>query len=148
MTYNHSHPIANLFTTINDYANMEKVNGVTETPVPRINIGLIVLTRASLFAKNVRIWQALPNAHKSWLTFKKIFRTAQRAIKQIQTTTTTETIGYHQSANAAAIIYEFVIYITTLSSDKDSKFSTPTSPQQAAEQQAEQKMQKHLASIT
>ena len=63
--YDHSHPIVNLFRSINDYANMAKSNGSTETPVQLINISLIVLTRALIFASNVRIWQALPDAHKS-----------------------------------------------------------------------------------
>ena len=81
MTYNNPCPIANLFTAINDYFNMAKSNEATETPVQIINIGLIVLTRASIFANNVQQWQVLPDAIKSWPTFKKHFRTAQRAIK-------------------------------------------------------------------
>ena len=64
-TYDHSCPIANLFTSINDYADMAEANGATETPVQLINISLIFLTRASIFSNNVRIWQALPDDHKS-----------------------------------------------------------------------------------
>ena len=95
-TYDHSHPIANLFTAINDYANMAEANGSTEIPVQIINIGLIILTRASIFASNVRRRLDLPDNLQSWPTFKKYFLTAQKAIKQIQPTITTETLGYHQ----------------------------------------------------
>ena len=84
---------------------MAESNGSTETPVQLINIGIIVLTRALIYANDVRIWQALPDAHKSWPIFRKHFRTAQRSIKQIQPTITMDTLGYHQSANSAAIIY-------------------------------------------
>ena len=73
---------------------MAEANGATETPGRLINIGLIFLMRASIFPNNVRIWQDLPNAHKSWTTFKKNFRTAQRAIKQSQPTITMYTLGY------------------------------------------------------
>ena len=126
---------------------MAESNRATETSVRLINIGLIILTRASIFANNVRIWQALPDAHKSWPNFKKHFRTYQIAIKQSQPTITTDTLGYHQSDNAAAIIDEVVSRITTSSTDKESQFSTPISPLQAAKQQAEHQLQQHLVRV-
>ena len=147
MTYGHSRPIANLSTAINNYANMAEANGSTETPVQLMNICLIVLTRDSIFPNDVRIWQALPDAHKSWPTFKIHFCTAQIAIIQSHTTITTDTFVYHQSANAAVIIDKVVSRITTSSAGEESQFSTPTSPLQAAEHQAEQQFQQHLASI-
>ena len=55
-SYNHARPVASLFTAINYYANMAEANGATETPVQLINIVLIVLTRASIFASDVRKW--------------------------------------------------------------------------------------------
>ena len=54
--YNHSCPIANLFTTVNDNANMAEASGATETPEQLINIGLIVLTRHTFFFNNIRLW--------------------------------------------------------------------------------------------
>ena len=123
MTYDQSCSIANLFTAINYYANMAESNGATKTPVQLINIGLIALTQASIFANNVCICQSLSNAHKSWPTFKKHYRTTQRSIKQIQTTITTYNIGYTKSANAAVIVDELIICITTTSTDKESQLS-------------------------
>ena len=98
---------------------MAKANGSTETPVQLINIGLVVLTRASIFTNDVRIWQALPDTLKSWPIFKKHFRTAQRSIKQIHPTINSNTLGYHQSSNAAAIIDKVVSLITTPSADEE-----------------------------
>ena len=63
-TYDHSHQVSNLFTVINNYANMVEANGATETPVQIINIGLIILTRASIFAIGGRRWQRLKHALK------------------------------------------------------------------------------------
>ena len=70
-TYNHSRPIAYQFTAINDYANMAEANGATETPVQIINIGLIALTRSSIFANKACIWQDLSDALNSCPTFKE-----------------------------------------------------------------------------
>ena len=56
ITYDHSFPISNLLTAINDYANISEANGSTKTPVQLVNTGLIILTRASIFANDVRIW--------------------------------------------------------------------------------------------
>ena len=75
---------------------MAEASRSTETPVQHFNIGLIVLTRASIFVSDVRKWQALPEADKTWPNFKMHFRTAQKAIKQSQPITTTDTLGYHQ----------------------------------------------------
>ena len=79
--YDHARPVASLFAAINDYANMAEASGATETPVQLINIGLIILTHASIFASDVRKWQALPDADKTWPNFKMHFCTAQKAIK-------------------------------------------------------------------
>ena len=54
-TYDHSQPIANLFTRINKYTNMVETNGSTETPVQMINIYLIALISSSIFSNDVRI---------------------------------------------------------------------------------------------
>ena len=53
-TYNHARPIANLFTKINDYANLAEAANATETPAQLINMGLIILTRCTIFATDIR----------------------------------------------------------------------------------------------
>jgi hypothetical protein len=101
IAYDHSRPIANLFTSINDYAHMAEASGATETPEQLINIGLIIVTRATIFATDIRVWNAKPAATKTWLEFKTHFREAQKAIKRSQPPTTTDTLGYHGEANSA-----------------------------------------------
>ena len=127
---------------------MAEASGATETPVQLINIGLIVLTHDSIFARDVRKWQALLDADKTWTNSKMQFRTAQKAMKQSQPITTTDTLGYHQEVNAASIIDEFMSRITSSSSiDDGASFSLPASTTQAAKQIAEHHLQQQLASI-
>ena len=77
-TYNHSKPIMNIFTAINDYANMAKVAKAAETQTQLINIGLIIITpRSTIFSSDTRKWNSKPEAGKTWLTFKAHFKEAQ-----------------------------------------------------------------------
>ena len=43
-TYNHSRPIMNIFTAINDYANMAEAAEAPKMMTQLINIGLLVIT--------------------------------------------------------------------------------------------------------
>ena len=49
-TYNHFKPIVNIFTAINDYANMAEAAEATETQTQLINIGLIIITGSTIFS--------------------------------------------------------------------------------------------------
>jgi hypothetical protein len=55
--YDHSCPIAKLFTAITDYAHMAEASGATETSKQLINIGLIIITRATIFTNSIRAWK-------------------------------------------------------------------------------------------
>jgi hypothetical protein len=100
-TYNHSRPILNVFTAINEYANMADAAGAAETATQLINIGLIIITRSTIFASDIRKWHDKPGGDKDWPNFKEHFKTAQRAIKQSQPTATIDLLGYHEQAAAA-----------------------------------------------
>jgi hypothetical protein len=99
--YEHYRPIANLFTAITDYAHMVEASGATKTPEQLINIGLIVITRATIFTNDIRAWNETLPAAKTWPGFKTHFRTAQKTIKRSQPSTTTDALGYHRKANSA-----------------------------------------------
>jgi hypothetical protein len=143
-SYDHSRPVANLFTAINDYAHMAEASGATETPEQLINIGLIVLTRATIFSNDIRAWNAFVVAAKTWPAFKTHFRDAQKAIKRSQPLTTTDTLGFHDKANAAAIIDDVMSRISIPSTDSDDLSATESSN---AEQLADQQLQQHLANM-
>jgi hypothetical protein len=60
-TYNHAHPIVNIFTEINEYSNMANAAHAAETPTQLINTGIIIITRSTIFSSNIRKWHNKPN---------------------------------------------------------------------------------------
>jgi hypothetical protein len=143
-TYDHSRPIANLFTAITaGYAHMAEASGATKTPEQLINIGLIVITRATIFTNDIRAWNEKLAATKTWPEFKTHFRTAQKAIKRSQLLTTTDTLGYHREANAAKEGDDAVSHISLSSNDGDELTVAET----AAAELADQQLETHLANI-
>jgi hypothetical protein len=83
---------------------MAEAANVAETPAQLINIGLINITRATIFASDIRKWHTRPALEKTWPHFKDHFKNAQKAIKLSQPATTTDTLGYHEQVNAATEI--------------------------------------------
>jgi hypothetical protein len=107
-TYNHARPIINIFTAINEYGNMTKAADAAETPKQLINIGLIIITRSTIFASNIRKWHAKPDVKKTWPAFKTHFKEVQKAIKQSQPAITMDSLGYHEQANAVSIVDQVI----------------------------------------
>jgi hypothetical protein len=140
--YQHARPVANIFTAITKYADMAEAAESAETTTQLINIGLIIITRPTVFANDIRNWHERPQADKTWPNFRTHFRDAQRAIIRSLPATTTDSLGYHEQANAASVasVVDQVI-------DRLSTQHTPDSaitPDSAAEQLAEQQMQFQL----
>jgi hypothetical protein len=111
-TYNHAKPIANVFTAIHEYANMADVANSAETPTQLINIGLIIITRSTLFASDIRKWHGREAPEKTWTAFKTHFKEAQREIKRSQPAVMADSLGYHQ-VNAATIVDQVIERLTT-----------------------------------
>jgi uncharacterized membrane protein YgcG len=141
-TYNHSRPIVNLFTAITKYANMADAANSSKTPTQLINIGLIIITRSTIYANDIRIWHDKPLLERTWLTFKEHFKTAQRAIKRSQPIVTTDSLGYHEQANAASLVDQVIDRLTT-----QQEADTAITSANSAELLAEQQMQQHLANM-
>jgi hypothetical protein len=77
----------NIFTAINDYANMAKA---PEMLTQLINIRLIIITRSTIFSSDIRKWNGKPEVDRTWPAFKTHFREAQKAIKRSQPAVTTD----------------------------------------------------------
>ena len=107
-TYDHTKPIINIFTAINDYANMAEAAEATETQTQLINIGLIIITRSTIFSSDIRKWNSRPEDEKTWTTFKTHFKEAQCDIKRSQQVVTTNSLGFHGQANAAAMVDQVI----------------------------------------
>jgi hypothetical protein len=142
-TYDHSRPIANLFSAITDYAHMAEASDATETPEQLISIGLIVIPRSTIFTNDIRAWNETLPAAKTWPEFKTHFRTAQKAIKRSQPSTTTNALGYHREANAAKEGNNAVSRISLSSTDGNTLSVAET----AAAELADQQLETHLANL-
>jgi hypothetical protein len=137
-TYDHSKPILQMFTHINEYNLMADHAHSAETPQQMINLGLIIITKSNVFASNIQKWHARPDADKTWQNFKTHFIEAQQAIRQSQPTITTDSLGYHGQANAATTVDEV---ISKLSSQQS------TASEATAKQQMQQAVN-HMANST
>jgi hypothetical protein len=137
--YNHARPIVNIFTATNEYANMAEAADAPETTTQLINIGLIIITKSTVFASDIRKWHEKPDVEKTWPTFKDHFKEAQKAIKKSQPNITADSLGYHDQANATTIVDQV---IEKLTAQRDAE--TATHPEPTTEQIAEHQMQQQL----
>jgi hypothetical protein len=55
----------NIFTDINEYANMAEAAHAAETTTQLINIGIIIITRSTIFSSDIRKWHKKPNGDKT-----------------------------------------------------------------------------------
>jgi hypothetical protein len=83
-TYNHARPIVIIFTAINKYAHMVDAANATKTPEQLINLGIIIITRSTIFSSNIRKWHDKAAADKTWPTCKDHFKATHKAIKKSQ----------------------------------------------------------------
>ena len=79
--YVHADPIENGFDKINEYANMSEAYGITEPEVQLIEMGLIILSNAVIFADDIGEWNAKPKHTKTWDSFQAHFVAAQTTYK-------------------------------------------------------------------
>jgi hypothetical protein len=146
--YNHARPIVNIFTAINDYANMAEAAEASETTSQLTNIGLIIITRSTIFASDIRKWHEKPDDEKTWPTFKEHFKAAQKAIKKSQPTTTTDSLGYHEQANSVAGIADQVIDRLSAQHDHETTITSESpNPHYVPDPQVQQQLQ-HMANST
>jgi hypothetical protein len=103
INYEHGTHIMKIFTAINKYARKAEFAGVYETTPHLINMGLVIITKANIFADDIRAWNTKPNNDKTWPDFIEHFKKAQREIKASQPVITTDVLGLHGQANAATI---------------------------------------------
>ena len=115
---------------------MAEAAHAAETTEQLINIGIIIITQSTIFSSNIRKWHDKPIADRTWPNFKEHFKAAQRAIKKSQPATTTDSLGYHEQANAAETIVDQVI--DRLSSQRDN--ATTITAETLAEQQMQQQL--------
>ena len=97
--YVHDDPIITIFNKIHKYAAMAEAQGAPETDQQLINIGMVIIQNATIFATHVEDWEKRIAANKTWPHFKTFFTNAQIAYKKARPTTTIAEQGYSNQAN-------------------------------------------------
>ena len=104
--YVHGDPMETVFDRIQDYANMAEAYGVAEPEVQLIEIGLIIIMNAIIFADDVGHWNALEPYLKTWENFQSHFIKAQTSYKKNRPAPTSASMGYTvppEQANAVIL---------------------------------------------
>jgi hypothetical protein len=84
---------------------------------------------STIFSSNIRKWNSKPEADKTWPMFKANLKEAQWDINWSQPAITTDSLGFHGQANAAAIVNQVIECLS-------------------AEQQMQQEIQQEMANAT
>ena len=124
---------------------MAKAVESEETTTQLINSGLIMITQSTVFATDIRQWHELPLADKTWIRFKTHFKSAQRAIIRSQPSVTTDSLGYHEHANAASVATVVDQVIDRFQAKQNA--NSAITPDSAVEMLAGQQMNFHLANM-
>ena len=96
MQYVHAEPIEHVFDKINDYATMSEAYHERVAPEERlIQMGLVILINAGIFADKIMEWNKKDPLNKSWDNFQKHFIKAQTTYKKNRPTETSASLlGY------------------------------------------------------
>ena len=95
----------NVFDKIQDYANMAEAYGIPESEIQLIDMGLIIIMNAVIFADDVGTWNALKSSSKTWENFQNHFIQAQTSYKANRLAETSATLGYTTpGAQANAVV--------------------------------------------
>ena len=74
--YTLSSPIDTIFTEVEDLAGYAKINGDTMTQQQTIAKAYIILNKCGILKEDIKTWNRLQAAHKTWIAFKIHFRRA------------------------------------------------------------------------
>jgi hypothetical protein len=99
--YDHDKSITKLFQSFNDHQLYAMAGKNPYTPQQLINMATITITRANIFQSDIREWNDQAEAAKTWPLFQTHFHDAQKAIKKSQPDVPTDSLGFHEQANAA-----------------------------------------------
>ena len=86
INYTPASPIDTIFTAVEDLADYSELNGDTMTQQQTIAKAYIILNNSCQLKEEIKTWNRLDAAHKTWIAFKIHFR---RAHKEYSKTTNT-----------------------------------------------------------
>ena len=123
--YVHADPIENVFEAIQTYADMAEAHGTPESQQQLMDMALMIITSASIFADDVKAWNLFPT--KTWPLFQSHFIQAQFTYKQARPSETASSLGYSTASpqanlvedTTAAVLHENNAYIAELEAFKE-----------------------------
>jgi hypothetical protein len=116
---------------------MAEAPNASKTPTQLINIGIIIITKSTIFSTDIRKWYIQPDNEKTWPNCKDHFKAAQKEIKKGQPKITTDSLGFHPQANAATLVDQVTNRLATQRDDVD---ATTITEESVAEQQMQQQL--------
>jgi hypothetical protein len=87
---------------------MVEAANATETPTQLINIRIIIITKSTIFSSDIRKWHIKLDVNKTWSNFKDHFKAAQKDIKKSQPGINTDSLGFHDQADALALTNQVI----------------------------------------
>ena len=100
MQYHPADPMILLFNPIDKLIKMGIAASIPYTEEQVLDIGLTVVRNTRDFEKALGDWEALPATGKTWKTFQKHFKNAQKQLKAIRGPTMQQA-GYHHANHLA-----------------------------------------------
>ena len=103
LQYTHQDPIENIFDKINDFSTMADAYGNPESDKMLIELGMVVMMKAVIFADDIGDWHNKPETSKTWSAFQQHFISAQTSYKKNRPAETSASLGYsvpQEQANA------------------------------------------------
>ena len=98
LQYVHQDPMENVFDKINNFSTMADAYGNPESDAMLIELGMVVLMKAVIFADDIGDWHDKPTASKTWSAFQNHFIAAQTAYKKNRPAETSASLGYSAPA--------------------------------------------------
>ena len=82
INYTPASPIDTIFTAVEDLADYAELNGATMTQQQTIAKAYIMLNKCGISKEEIKTWNRLQEAHKTWIAFKIHFRRAHNEYRE------------------------------------------------------------------
>ena len=91
MVYDPITPIDNVFTAVQDLADMAAMAGVPYSVMQTVNMAYRVINNTRKFSSYISKWNRKPPMERNWMNFKTFFRAAHEELKETTDLTAQET---------------------------------------------------------
>ena len=108
MNYHPSTPIDTIFTAVEDLTDYADLNGSPMTQHQCISKAYLILNKGGQLKEEIKSWNRLPQAQKTWIAFKVHFRRAHNEYRELTNTTLEEAANAQRDAHLVQRVIEGV----------------------------------------